>query len=375
MSPPTATHPHPAAPALPHPRSMPALGNVGPIHAVRAFLWRHERLRNSLAGGAAGAGASFLTCPLDVVKTRLQHSPKYAGTLHGLRTIWTEEGYRGWYRGLNATMLGYLPSWAIYFTVYEETKRLLYAFSDGYPQEIDGHRDGSSHGNAPALATAVGAAPATRADDAPPTQGRLSPGTVNVLSAMAAGVISTTATNPLWVVKSRFMTQSEHTTYNYRSIWHAFYQIYTHEGVRGFYKGLGTSLLGVSHAAVQFPLYERIKYILHFKSLAQFHENVHQREKVATHHILAASVLSKMVASMITYPHEVIRTRLQVQTHPIRYHSIRHCVRVVLHEEGPRAFYRGLGTNLFRTLPNSAITLFTYERLAKLLEVWSQVDP
>ena len=34
-----------------------------------------------------------------------------------LRTIWTHEGIRGLYRGLAPTIYGYLPTWAIYFTV------------------------------------------------------------------------------------------------------------------------------------------------------------------------------------------------------------------------------------------------------------------
>ncbi|KAI9152674.1 hypothetical protein H9P43_009470 [Blastocladiella emersonii ATCC 22665] len=319
------------------------------VHAVtevwspKVFLRERETFRNSVAGAAAGAGASFLTCPLDVVKTRLQNSspPRYRGTVDGLVTILRTEGYRGWYRGLSATMLGYLPSWAIYFTAYEEAKRALYRIAD------------------------------------PPSFGEpsphpwMTPGVINILSAMSAGVVSTSATNPLWVVKSRLMTQSETTAYRYTSIADAFTQILRKEGLRGFYKGLGTSLLGVTHAAVQFPLYEKLKFAFHTGSLSTPRQPLnHHREAVAMHHILAASVMSKMFASMITYPHEVIRTRLQNQTDPAKYNGLRHCVTRIAQEEGYRAFYRGLGTNLFRTLPASAITLFTYERLARALDEW-----
>ncbi|KAI9220968.1 mitochondrial carrier domain-containing protein [Blastocladiella britannica] len=313
-----------------------------------------EGFRNALSGASAGAMASFLTCPLDVVKTRMQNSatPVYSGTFNGLATIFRSEGYRGWYRGLSAMMLGYLPSWAIYFSVYEGSKRTLYAF---VPVE---ERERDENGVGVPLP--------------PPSWVHLSPNAANVLSAMSAGVVSTTATNPLWVVKSRLMTQSAVTSYHYASIRDALSQIYTREGPRGFYKGLGTSLLGVSHAAVHFPLYERIKMMLHTRSLRPARiSDLHHREPIANTHVLLASVTSKMIASMITYPHETIRTRLQNQSHTIKYRSIRHCVELIYAEEGFRAFYRGLGTNLFRTLPSAAITLFTYERIARALESWS----
>lgn len=45
----------------------------------------------------------------------------------------------------------------------------------------------------------------------------------------------------------------------YRHTGDAFLQIYRSEGVLGFYKGLLPSLFGVSHVAVQFPLYEQFK--------------------------------------------------------------------------------------------------------------------
>lgn len=42
-----------------------------------------------------------------------------------MRRIWTEDGIRGFYRGLGPTIFGYLPTWAIYFTVYDQCKASL----------------------------------------------------------------------------------------------------------------------------------------------------------------------------------------------------------------------------------------------------------
>ena len=45
----------------------------------------------------------------------------------------------------------------------------------------------------------------------------------------------------------------------YRHTLDAFLRIYRGEGIHAFYRGLIPSLVGVSHVAVQFPLYEELK--------------------------------------------------------------------------------------------------------------------
>ena len=76
-----------------------------------------------------------------------------------------------------------------------------------------------------------------------------------------------------------------------------------------------------------------------------------------------------MAASCATYPHEVIRTRLQNQTRkPFKYKGIFHAIKVIMAEEGVRGFYKGMPTNLLRTVPSSAMTILTYEILVKKLD-------
>jgi solute carrier family 25 (mitochondrial folate transporter), member 32 len=86
--------------------------------------------KNAVAGACAGILTSLITCPLDVVKTRLQaqinslqqvervgaglgvpSGELYRGIMASLRRIWIEEGIRGLYRGLGPVMVGYLPTW------------------------------------------------------------------------------------------------------------------------------------------------------------------------------------------------------------------------------------------------------------------------
>ncbi|KAJ2840883.1 hypothetical protein FBU31_000024 [Coemansia sp. 'formosensis'] len=299
---------------------------------------QQQRWKNSVAGAGAGCVSSVVTCPLDVAKTRLQYQgvlqerylqlgyTPYKGTLNTLRRILAEEGVHGLYRGLAPMMMGYLPTWAIYFGAYEALKGEL-------SRSLGSERGGAL---------------------------------VHVLSAMGAGGTTSLVTNPIWVLKSRFMTQSAFTEYRYNSMWHAVQVIRRTEGWRGFYKGLGSSLLGVTHVAVQFPLYEHLKRW--FSTPSDSAGSQSTPRQLESSRILLASAMSKMVASTVTYPHEVIRTRLQNQTTmPYKYRGILHAVSLIHAEEGVRAFYRGLSTNLIRTVPASMMTLLTYELLIRLL--------
>jgi solute carrier family 25 folate transporter 32 len=73
-----------------------------------------------------------------------------------------------------------------------------------------------------------------------------------------------------------------------------------------------------------------------------------------------------MTASLATYPHEVVRTRLQTQRRlllqpgaPRKRSGIVRTTAKILHFEGWRGLYKGLSVNLIRTVPNSAVTMLT----------------
>lgn len=95
---------------------------------------------NAIAGAIGGFTSGIVTCPLDVIKTKLQaqggytpidkgrhagHPKLYNGLVGTARVIWAEEGIRGMYRGLGPIVMGYLPTWAVWFTVYNESKTVL----------------------------------------------------------------------------------------------------------------------------------------------------------------------------------------------------------------------------------------------------------
>jgi solute carrier family 25 (mitochondrial folate transporter), member 32 len=174
-----------------------------------------------------------------------------------------------------------------------------------------------------------------------------------------------------------------HSPWHYRSTIDAARKMYTTEGVLSFYSGLTPALLGLTHVAVQFPAYEYLKVKFTGKGMGDSHVAVDQT-KSDWFGVLSASILSKILASSATYPHEVIRTRLQTQRRPSpgvqcgeggemppvpKYRGVLRTFRTILTEEGWRAFYAGMGTNMMRAVPAATVTMLTYEYVMRRLNI------
>jgi solute carrier family 25 folate transporter 32 len=114
-------------------------GENGPLTVLERFAkGRGDSAFHALAGAVGGFTSGVVTCPLDVIKTKLQAqggfraaqgnsappsaTARYSGMLGTARVIWREEGLKGMYRGLGPIILGYLPTWAVWFTVYGKSK-------------------------------------------------------------------------------------------------------------------------------------------------------------------------------------------------------------------------------------------------------------
>ena len=86
------------------------------------------------------------------------------------------------------------------------------------------------------------------------------------------------------------------------------------------------------------------------------------QEELSASDYLILSGLAKVFAGSITYPYQVVRSRLQMYNADSAYSGARDVVRQVLRKEGLAGFYKGLGPNMLRVMPSTWVTFIVYEK-------------
>lgn len=303
-----------------------------------------------VAGGLGGMCGAIFTCPFDVVKTRLQSSvyrdlysssilagssksaagkvlTHFKETCMIISSVYRNEGPRALFKGLGPSLVGVIPARSINFFTYGYSKDVLKQFDYFQGQETS---------------------------------------FLHLLAGINAGIVTSTATNPIWLIKTRLQLDKA-TKKEYKNSLDCIVKIIKNEGFFALYKGLSASYLGSAESTLQWILYEQMKSIIHQRS------ERHAREgRIRTSFDDAAdwfarsgaAGFAKLIASLITYPHEVVRTRLRqapTENGKAKYTGLIQCFRLIIKEEGFISMYGGLTPHLMRTVPNSMIMFGTWE--------------
>ncbi|KAL6734630.1 hypothetical protein Aduo_005150 [Ancylostoma duodenale] len=240
--------------------------------------------------------------------------PRINSTFAHFEHIIKNEGFGALYKGLLPNLVGVAPSKAVYFYSYSTSKRFWNDSEIFVPNSA----------------------------------------IVHMVSAGSAGFVAASAVNPIWLVKTRLQLH-----HGKCGILEMIRRVYQREGIRGFYKGVTASYAGVSETMIQFVIYEHLRgYLL------RHHDDEEDKGKMDFLNFMVAGGCAKFIACVLAYPHEVVRTRLREESSVKRgfFRTL-----YDLYKEGGRAMYRGLSVQLMRTVPNTAITMGTYEVVVYML--------
>lgn len=300
--------------------------------------------------------SAILTSPLEVLKTRLQSDfyrsqivatrnargipppsalsiPRTAllhfrETFQLLFSIHRVEGWRALFKGLGPNLTGVVPARAINFYSYGNGKRII---SQTF-----------NHGHDAAW--------------------------VHICAAVNAGIITGTITNPIWVIKTRLQLDKNHaektgtlSNRQYSNSFDCLKQTIRTEGIRGLYRGLSASYLGVTESTLQWVLYERMKLYLSDREdrlIVSGKEPTYWDNTVSWGGRVMGAGTAKFFAAVVTYPHEVVRTRLRQAPQKdgrMKYTGIVQCFTTIWKEEGVASLYGGLTPHMLRVVPSAAI--------------------
>ncbi|CAI5945381.1 unnamed protein product [Closterium sp. NIES-65] len=305
-------------------------------------VWRHL-----VAGGMAGATSRTVTAPLETLRLRMMVSSEH-GLLQTCSQVWSEAGWRAFFRGNMVNVVRSAPQKAIDFFAFEAFKQ--------------------------AIATVFPTGPA---------------GLQVVTAGALAGATSTLALYPLDVVRSRLTVAARSQC---TGIAHALTTIAKTEGVPALYRGLGASLLSIlPEDAITYGCFDLLKTALQhstgrtvgvlpalacgYTGTAHALTTIAKAEGVpALYRRLGASLLSILPEAAIKYScfdlqHSTGHTVgvLPALACGVDYTGIAHAPTTTGKPEGMPALCRGLGASLLSILPEAAITYGCFDLLKSAL--------
>lgn len=177
-----------------------------------------------------------------------------------------------------------------------------------------------------------------------------------IVAGFFAGGVGSALANPTDLVKIRFQARLPEQAPVYKHTFHAFWQIFQLEGIRGLYKGvIPTTLRAAILTSAQLSSYDHSKVLLKKLNILPDGPAVH----------LIASFIAGLVATTATSPVDVIKTRVMNASHG-EYSGPLDCFLQLMKKEGPRALFRGWLPNYLRLGPHFIISLPLYEQLRSL---------
>ena len=187
-----------------------------------------------------------------------------------------------------------------------------------------------------------------------------------VLGGLLAGGVGTALGNPADVAMVRMQADGRlpgHLRHNYSSVADALPQMIRSKGFSSLWRGsLPTIMCAMVVTAAQLASYDQFKEALLSRRVLE--------DGFATHFV--ASFLAGLVASIVSNPIDVVKTRIQNMSvmpgSPPPYRGSIDCAIKTVHNEGTLALYKGFVPNVARQGPFTHTLFVTLEQIRHLLK-------
>lgn len=195
------------------------------------------------------------------IQQRKHNELKYKSTIDVLTKIYEKKGIAGWYHGLASSILGSAAQSFSYFYWYSIVRQIYTLMT----------RSSSSKKNLTAVELFLGA---------------------------LAAAISQLFTMPIGVITTQQQTDKQH-----RSLYQLSKEMYATEGLKGFWKGLGVSLVLCINPSITYGSFERLRQIL-----------FNGKEYLGPLESFTLGMCAKSLATVTTQPLIVSKAMLQKKT-------------------------------------------------------------
>jgi len=184
----------------------------------------------TVIAGIAGNVSLFIFHPVENVKTRMQandgmknnHLPKYDGVIDTFKTMYRNEGFVSFYRGLFVNILANAVSGGIFFGLFADGKKRY-----NYERET-----------APLWLTSW--------------------------IALRAGFVTMTLVNPIWCIKTRVTlhwNELDNKKSGIKLCKDTIQEMYQKEGIPSFFRGISASVFMSFYAVIQMTVYEKLSKV------------------------------------------------------------------------------------------------------------------
>lgn len=210
-------------------------------------------------------------------------------------------------------------------------------------------------------------------------KGQLKRALIDTTAGLIAGGISRTVTSPLDVIKIRFQVQLEPTTSwalvrrnlsepsKYTGMFQATRDIFREEGLLGFWRGNVPALLMVMpYTAIQFTVLHKLKTFATGSSKTEDHI------RLSPYLSYVSGALAGCVATVGTYPFDLLRTLLASQGEPKVYPNMRSALVEIVKNRGFRGLYAGLSPTLVEIIPYAGLQFGTYDTFKRWTMAWNR---